>query len=191
MPVKPAYPYRSTEIMLTPLSIEAFGVAGLSMAGRIDTFASAAWVNANTGVFYPFGVAEPWTVTKLYWINGGTISTPGSVDVGIFDTAGVLLTSTGSQTPSGTTQTQSVDITDYVLARGTYYMGMTASVANAANFTTLRIASTAPIWEGMGAFEQASAAPPFSTSANPAVFAVMTRAFMPWFGLQAIRAFGP
>lgn len=177
-------------LTITPWSLLSVGT---ELNNTINLAATdAAWPNANTAIVVPIQIPVNGVITKMFWANGATISTPGSVDVAVWTTGGTLLSSTGSQTPSGTTNIQTIDVTDYAIAKGVYYMGMTASVANAANYLsssrTLTLAAYARIG---GAYEITSAAPPFTTSANPATFASLTRAFIPVFGIQLGRAAGP
>lgn len=177
-------------LTITPYSLWSLGWDLYNSAQT--TLADAAWPNANTAVVVPIILPTNGVITKMFWSNGSTISTPGSVDVGVWSTGGTLLTSTGSQTPSGTTNVQTIDITDYPIARGVYYMGMTASVANAANYTvSSRALANAAHARAAGAYEITSAAPPFSTSASPATFASLTRTFIPFFGIQLGRTAGP
>lgn len=177
-------------VTITPWSLYSIG-AEMNAQNQL-ALADAAWPNANTAIVVPIIIPTDGLITKMFWANGSTISTPGSVDVAVWSLGGTLLSSTGSQTPSGTTNVQTIDITDYPIARGVYYMGMTASVANAANYTVFSRALTlAAHARAGGAYEITSAAPPFSTSANPATFASLTRTFMPYFGIQIGRAAGP
>src|SRR3990172_5526534 len=73
-------------------------------------FANNAMGTAERAMFFPVVVHEPVTVYSMFWINGTTIN--GNVDVGVYDTAGHLLVSTGSTAQSGSALPQEAGTTD-------------------------------------------------------------------------------
>ena len=68
----------------------------------------------------PFYVQTRSVAQQLWWINGALPLT-GAVRMGIYDDTYTLLVS-GSASVSGSNQTQTIDITDTTLQRGTYYL---------------------------------------------------------------------
>jgi len=94
--------------------------------------ASQTWPAANRVLFSPFEVTEPCTVTKMGWYNGGTAS--GNVDMGIFDMNGTLLKNTGNTAQAGTSALQEVDIADFLLCEGHYWIGIKCESATATMF---------------------------------------------------------
>jgi len=82
-----------------------------------------------------------------------------------------------------------VDVTDTLLGRGRYYLAMTSDTSGA----TQKVYGAAPaagIAQSLGLL-QMSAAPPFSSNANPAVFAKYASAFIPFIVAQGYRTVGP
>ena len=150
------------------------------------TVAVAAWPAAGLVIFYPFGIPEAMTVTKLLYGVGGA---NGNVDAGIYLPNGTLVVSAGTTAAAGSANVTALDITDTVLARGVYYMAFVCDTV-----TTLTIYSKAPavgIGQSLGLLEQASVTLPLATHASPATFAKYTRAYVPYVGLQGYRTVGP
>lgn len=174
---------RPGEITITPWSYQSLGVS-LNAIGS-GASASGAPVGANVVVYVPFGIPEPVTVTKMF--NSVTASA-GNFDLGIYQTDGTLLVSTGSTAFVGATG-QVVDITDTVLARGQYYMAHV--VDTVVTLTIHRVVPAAGICQSLGLLQQASVTLPLATNASPATFAKYAQAFIPMFGIQAYRSVGP
>ena len=177
---------RPGEIVITPYSLQSIGVTMLVGGG--GGAASANWIAANVVIFIPFRVIEAITITKLFWSNGAAVA--GNLDAGIYDTSSNLLVSTGTTAQAGTTNAQVVDVTDTTIGRGVYYMALVSDTSGA----TQKINSVAPaagLCQSYGLLEQAGVTLPLATNASPATFAKYTRAFIPYFGLQAYRAVGP
>lgn len=87
-----------------------------------DYGVGAGWPAANRAILIPFDISESYTVKKLGWINGATVS--GNVDVGIYDTNLTRLVSAGSTAQGSISVVQEVDVTDTTLPPGSYYMAM-------------------------------------------------------------------
>jgi hypothetical protein len=182
----PPYLGRHDEVAVTPWSSQS----GLGAAGNAAAFgaaASATWPAANIGIFVPFVVNEPTTFTKLFWVNGTAAG--DNWDVGLFDEAGTLLVSAGTTVGVGNSTLQAVDVTDTTLDRGRWYMGICHSTTTANR--GFGVVPAAGILQGLGCLQDAACAPPLATNANPATYAVMAQAFLPFFGAQGYRTVGP
>jgi hypothetical protein len=176
----PAYPNAWTQIVLGTMSIQSVGYGAQEC--NAGTVGGAAWPAANLVIYTPFWVAEPTTVTKVWW---NVVAVAGNIDLGIYDSAGTLLASAGTTVVAGANTLQTVDITDITLARGNYYFGMVADTV-----TTLslgRVAPAAGICQALGLLEQTSVTLPLATNASPATFAKYTRAYIPDCGLLGFR----
>ena len=163
-------------------SYECLGVPLTGMALLLSAQASAVYPTANLAIYLPFGLATIIKVTKLWWYNGATLS--GNVDVGIYDSAGRRLISTGSTAQAGTaSRIQAVDVTDTLIGPGDFYLAIAAS---ATTVTLFRIAlGNALFGKAFGILQQATAFPLPAT----ATFATTAQTFVPEFGLLHGRAF--
>lgn len=83
-----------------------------------NMFMSSNWT-AQLAVYVPmrFSVAIP--VKKLWWVNGSNVT--GNIDVGIYDSAGNKLVSTGAIAGGTASQIGSADVTDLILPPGEYF----------------------------------------------------------------------
>lgn len=108
---------------------------------NIATNSSGAWFSANDPILIPFVVNDPVTVYQLGWFNGSAAG--DSVDVGIYNTSFARLISTGSQTGTGNSTYQFIDVADTVLTPGYYYaaMVMSTTTANRCNFFNTNLVS--------------------------------------------------
>jgi len=182
----PPMPGRSGEVCITPWSYQSLGVP-LAATGQ-SAPVSANWIAVSVGVFVPFTVPESFTATKMFWQNGTAVA--GNIDVGIFLEDGTRVVSAGSTAQATISVIQTVDITDTVLARGRYYMGMTSDTSGITQ-KVYALAGAAGIYQSMGMLKDTACAPPLSTSANPATFVAYDLAFIPTFGVQGYRTAGP
>ncbi len=122
----------------------------------VGTLANLSLV-ANTAIFMPFHLHNQQTVKRIIVLNGATIS--GTVDVGIYDTAGVRKVSSGAIAQSGSNRAQIFDISDTVISAGDYYMALSPQ-GGAADFTQWATADGSTINEQLvGIKTQASAHP--------------------------------
>jgi hypothetical protein len=176
---------RPGEITITPWSYQSLGAALMGMG--IVAAASNNFVTANLAVFVPFGVPEPVTITKMFWGNGAAVA--GNLDAGIYATNGTRLVSTGSTAQASVSVTQTVDITDTMLARGVYYLALCSDTSGATQKLTANLPA-AGIGQSLGLLQQATAFP-LASNANPATFAKYVSAFIPMFGAQGYRTIGP
>lgn len=144
----------------------AMYVAGGAWTGTLT------WPLANLALYLPFVISVPTTIVKMFWLNLGTVGTD-HVDVGIYDSQGNRLVSSGSTLTSGASAVQTVDITDTLLEPGLYYMAM-ARDATTDNFSG-NSSTGAPAPRAAGVYEQTSAFP----LPSAATFAGSTRNQMP------------
>lgn len=103
---------------LLPLIAAATGTHGVGGSA----FGAAAWPSSNRIFYVPVRLQEAFTVKRVFWTNGGTVS--GSVNLGLYDVSGSKLWETGSTAQTGTNQTQFVNIADQAHARGVYYIAI-------------------------------------------------------------------
>lgn len=119
----------------------------------------------NIAYYMPIEVTRRVTIYQAVVRNGATVA--GNFDVGLYDEWLNRLVSSGSTAQSGTNSSQSVNITDTVLDRGTYYAGFASDSTTA----TYRIQSSPGLngatAQACGCMSQASAFP----LPDPAVFA--------------------
>lgn len=113
---------------LVPLADDRSGAAinplsGWSLGPAVTSgLVSAAWPASNRAVFVPFRVPVPVTAYKMACGTG--TGTTGNFDLGIYDSAGNRIVSTGSTAKTTASSDRIIDITDTVLLPGLYYMAM-------------------------------------------------------------------
>jgi hypothetical protein len=83
---------------------------------------SAAWPVANRAFFIPFTLLDTARFTHMFWMNGAAQA--GNADVGVYSKDGTKLASTGSTATSGANAIQLIDVTDFTLFPGQYYLAM-------------------------------------------------------------------
>lgn len=138
-------------------------------AVQLTTLASTAWPLANLAIYVPLFVNETCTVYEAGVGTGATAG--GNYDIGLYDTAGNLLVSSGTQGRSASTW-EVAPLTDTELQPGWYYAAMSADGTNNYSGTTTFTAGTC---EALGICEQTSAFVLPST----ATLTRTTRAFVP------------
>jgi hypothetical protein len=85
---------------------------------------TSAWPATRQIYYIPFAISEPFTIVKIFWINGTTSS--GNVDAGVYDFAGTRLLNTGSTAQGTVSVVQEVDVTDTTLpGPARYYLALT------------------------------------------------------------------
>lgn len=102
--------------------------------------AAAAWPAANLALFVPFRLAVPVTIYKMV-IGAGTTAT-GNFDVGIYDSDGDRIVSSGT-TGKGASTEHVLDITDTQVGPGLYYLAMSADGTN--NYAMVLPSGSAPV----------------------------------------------
>lgn len=172
------------DAILSPWSYNSLGTQ--LFVASYEASSTGTWPAAGLLILVPFWIPSPVTVTKVWWSVGGAAA--GDIDVGVYDEAANLLVSAGTTAAAGLNTIQSADVTDTVLQRGRYYMGMCASSA------TMSVGRAAPAQAGVlqswGCLEQTGITLPLSSGANPATFAKYTRTYIPQFGLVLGKAVG-
>lgn len=150
-----------------------------AMSGRGGfAFSSAAVSSANRAVFLPIRIAQPTLVKKLFWMNGGGVA--GNADIGVYTLDGVRLSSAGTTAQSGTNAIQEVNVTDFVLGQGIYYLAFVASTTTTARYLQGRISNNVPQGKALGELQQAAALPLPTT----ATFATTSGNVFPVAGLE-------
>ncbi len=127
------------------------------------------WPAANLIIYLPFRVPEEFRVNQFFSFSGATVD--GNIDAGIYSARGRKLVSTGSTAMAAGTQT--VDVTDYTLGSGLYWLAFTSS-SGTATFNGISMAS-ASLLRAMGVQEEAGSGGLPAT----ATFATMTRTVLP------------
>jgi hypothetical protein len=102
--------------------------------------ASTAWPSANLAIFIPIRVPVPVTVYKMAIGAGATAA--GNFDVGIYDSSGHKLVSSGA-TAKGSSTEHIIDVTDTVIGPGLYYLAMSADGTN--NYMLVTPSGTSPV----------------------------------------------
>lgn len=101
---------------------------------------STAWPSANLAIFIPFCLGSPVTVCKLA-AGAGTTAT-GNFDVGIYDSAGNKIVSSGA-TAKGSSVEHIIDIADTRIGPGVYYLAMSADGTN--NYVMVTPSGSSPV----------------------------------------------
>ena len=154
-------------VVLSPASPQSIG---RDLSGMGISAATAGWPAANRAIFMPITIYNPITVVKMFIENGA--STSGNIDVGIYDSDGAIIVSSGSTAQSGVSATQEFDITDTLLNPGLYYL---AAAMDNTTGTVLRWGLSGAVARGIGVAQMASAFPLPST----ATFAALASSFIP------------
>lgn len=81
---------------------------------------SGPWLSANDPLAIPFVLRDGVTVTHLGALNGTAAG--GGFDIGVYDTAWNRKVSCGTQTGSGNSAWQFIDVTDTPLSPGRYFL---------------------------------------------------------------------
>lgn len=122
-----------TPLFISTYSRWAFGPLWRMVNGSGAQPAAQTWT-ANESLFIPFSIPFPYSVARMFWLNGSTI-TSSNADVGIYTSAGVRIASAGTTALAGASATQYVNVTAS-LQPGNYFM------AYACDNTTSRASGT-------------------------------------------------
>lgn len=140
-----------------------------------STPGSGAFPAANDAIYIPVPIKFQVRVRSIYWINGNTAT--GNVDAGIYTKAGGRIYSTGSTAQTGTSTPQWVNMTDFVLGPGMYYLAIALSSSSG---TLQRQNAGINNMISLGCAKQASAFPLPAT----ATFATITASYLPAIALE-------
>jgi hypothetical protein len=140
--------------------------------------ASFAWTTASNAIFVPFTLNLPVTVTRLFTLNGATVS--GNIDMGVYTQDGARMSSFGATTQQANINgPQFVTPTAFTIGAGRYYFGI--SIPNTAG-TLFRTSVTVVRLQEMGVCNMAAAHPLPAT----ATFATATATYLPWIGIEGV-----
>ncbi len=127
------------------------------------------WPAADLIIYVPIRVPEEFLVGQFFWFS---VSAAGNIDTGIYSQKGRKLVSTGS-TAMTASSPQTVNVTDYTLGGGLYWLAFTCS-SGAATFAAISL-SPAALLRAAGCQEEAGSGGLPAT----ATFATMTRTVLP------------
>lgn len=138
--------------IISTWSMNAIGqdIIGLAPAAAAS---SSTYPAANRALAFPFEIAYPFLVRKVFWFNG-TTATTDSADVGVYTEAGARLVSGGGTVISGASAIQEADVTDTMLQPGRYWC---AYSQNGVTATPLMLGLAAPTPRITGAAQMATA----------------------------------
>lgn len=150
----------ATLSLISPESIayDAYRLSAVAFAPN-----GTAWPSANLAIAYPISLGVATRVRKFGWLNGGTAS--GNIDVGLYTAAGTRIASTGSTAQAGTNTIQHIDVSDFDLAPGLYYLAM--AMDNTTGTNQAMATWTTAVARMVGVVEMASAFP-LPTTFTPA-----------------------
>jgi len=105
-----------------------------------------AWGTQYRAIYVPVGVPRRCIVLELGFVNASTGA--GNVDVGIYNSAGVRLVSTGTQAKGTTTSIWTYNVTDTTIGPGLYYIALNLDTATDTVYGTTATAPT-PMARGL------------------------------------------
>lgn len=105
-----------------------------------------AWGTQYRAIYVPIRVPRRVVVRKMGWVTSGVAA--GNSDVGIYDTSGTRLVSSGSTTNTSTTTTRVADITDTTVGPGLYYFALNNDTTTD-TFTAFSLAAPIPASRGV------------------------------------------
>lgn len=174
------WPFIPEPVLVTVHTMSIEGCLGTRMYNEANTgltgTTSSAWPSSNLAIFEPFAVTMPTIFSKLFLMNGATIS--GNVDLGVYSMDGTRIVSAGSTAQSGAGTLQVLTVSTTTIGPGTYYMAMAADNGTASYFKgavgqVLRTRVT-------GCAQMATAFPLPAT----ATFAIVGQDYIPLIGLS-------
>lgn len=128
---------------------------------------SSTWESANRTVYMPIWVPTTCIATRVWWVNGGTVSGGATIQSGIYNNVsgdrkpGSLLVS-GSATQGTANNVQFVDTTDLTLSPNLYWIALTMStITNTTGFNSTPSTNDDAFWR----YQQASAMPSTAAAA--------------------------
>lgn len=138
-------------------------------------YAAAAAPSANRAIYIPFNVDIEITAKQMFWENGAAA---GTTDVGVYDgTSLKRLVSLGATSNSGTT-IQIGNIADTTFGPGLFYMAWLPSTVTTQTYWSAAI--NAAHLRACGVQQQAVGS---ATLPDPAVFAAVASAYLPFVGI--------
>jgi hypothetical protein len=129
-----------------------------------------AWPTANLAIFIPVEIPYPYPLRYMAWLNGATVS--GNADIGLYDSEGNRLVSSGSVAQASANAIQVQTLTTTLLKVGLYYMAL------AVDNTTATFSRWIPGVEHLRVSGVRQASSAFVLPATP-TFAVPANAYLP------------
>ena len=154
-------------IHVSTLSKLSMGVYLAAVVTVAPTDVSGSYPNAG---FWPFELPETVTIAQL-WVHVGATVSGNSTDIGIYDTSGNRLVSSGNFVPTASAVNVR-DVTDLVLGPGRYYLGLSNN--GVISYFTLLGAGPSPDVQfsvGFGILDGSAAANPLPASVTYATLA--------------------
>jgi hypothetical protein len=134
-------------------------------------FNSTVFPATNRAVYYPQQIPVRFTVARFIASNGASVA--GTFDIGLFSQSGVKLISTGSQTQTGTSVAQYIDVTDQTFPPGFYYLGMVVSNTASARYNGVTFNDQYEA-RGTGCLQESLGSAVLPTTMTPASYATST-----------------
>lgn len=138
---------------------------------------------ADKALYIPVVFPEAVTAVKMWYVTGGTTNNAANIDLGVYDTSGTRLVSTGSTAynQNNNSTFTVIDIADTVLPAGLYYLALVCSSTNSGT-QFMRWDMGTVGFAPSGSLVEASALP----LPDPATWAIpTTESFLPMFGILA------
>lgn len=135
---------------------------------------------ANMAIYAPIVTTERETWGYGFWWNGSVATNAGNVSVGVYDTAGTQLATTGNVAASGNSVVQAAVFTaSVVLNPGSYYVGWMLTTGAGLN-AIFGYAASLEFTE-LGVLQQAVGSNPLPATAT---FATWSSQVLPIFGIS-------
>lgn len=160
--------------LITVSTIGQHSIGSITLRGGIIT-AGTAWPSNNLGIFIPFRIANPFRFSNIGIVIS---SASGNLDLGVYNSDGTKIISTGSTAVGANVNTIAVSAT--TLPPGLYYMAASFSTT-ACTVMSYVFTSTAKVGiiRALGVSQMASALALPAT----ATFAANTGTIIPIMGL--------
>ena len=154
--------------------------------GSNASFSGRVWPSANLAIYQPLILPYHYTVRRLVSGSGTLSGTPGHYCIGIYNSAGVLLYSSGSVTlvTNAAPQIHTMSSPLKLIASQLYFLGY--SVDNVADQIVWSNGVAANQLQVIGIYEQTSAFPLPST----ATFSTISNACLPYIGVSRVSGGG-
>jgi hypothetical protein len=147
---------------LHPLNVQPWAynsIASKFEVGGDDSISDAtdiAYPSANLAIYIPFFLQTPMAIDRIFWGNGNVVS--GNIDVGVYDAARTKIVSTGSTAQAGTTDVQSVNITNVTIGTGLFFLAVAMDNITGKLMAT-QMSGGLPFYKTLGIYQQASTFP--------------------------------
>ena len=143
--------------------------------GSPEFTASQAWPAVNRAHYMPVTLPSRFTVARFVVAVGTTAG--GNIDVGLYDSAGNRLLSTGTVARGSVSTIQYLDVTDQSFPAGKYYLALVCS-STGVGFTRVQVDNT-DNFKAVGLLQEDLGSTVLPATMTPVAFSTDT-AF--WFG---------